>query len=85
MIRNLFGVTVFLATISIASFGQNILSRDDLVHWAHNVQKYGPAQAQIAWQKTDEALAQLAPQAGQEILLTCTYDDFAWVKKVYAA
>lgn len=85
MIRNFFGITVFLITISIASFGQNVFGRQDIQSWAHNVQQQGPDQARIAWQKTDQALAELVTHAGEETFLTCTYDDLVWAQNVYVA
>lgn len=85
MIRNFFGIAVFCITIAIASFGQDIFGRNDIIVWAHAVQEQGPARVNVAWQKTDQALAQLVTNAGQETFLTCTYDDLAWATKIYTA
>ncbi len=83
MIRNFFGIAVFLITIAVASFGQHVFGRDDIIVWAHVVQEQGPERAQIAWKKTDAALAQLVTNAGEETFLSCTYDDLAWATHLY--
>ena len=83
MIRKFVSVAIFLATISVASFGQDVFGRNDIVAWAHVVQEHGPEQAKLAWQRTDHALAQMVTNAGEETFLTCTYDDLGWAKKIY--
>lgn len=85
MIRNFFSIAVFLATITVASFGQDVFGRNDIIAWASVVQEQGPERVYVAWKKTDAALAQLVTNAGQESFASCTYDDLAWARKVYVS
>jgi formaldehyde-activating enzyme involved in methanogenesis len=82
MIRRFFTLLVFTATINLAAFGQHIFGRDDLIHWAHEVQKHGPAQAKIAWAKTDRVLASITPNAGSE-KVSCFFEDLQFPTKIY--
>jgi len=83
MIRSFLSVAVFTATITLASFGQNIFGRNDIIHWAQVVQANGPHRAQVAWAKTDAALAQLAPDAGVETPQTCSFETLQWPMQLY--
>lgn len=84
MIRRFCSVFVFMTTISLAAFGQNIFDRDDLVAVAHHVQKEAPKHAAIAWHKTDTALAALVTEAGPGSEPMCYIDDPAVFQKIYA-
>ena len=82
MIRRLFALCVFSATVTLASFGQGVFGREHLIVWAHEVQAKGPKQAQIAWRETDKLLASLAPEAGSEYNY-CTFETLAWATHFY--
>jgi hypothetical protein len=84
MIRRFFGMIIFTATVLVASFGQNLFGRSDLVNWAHTVQKEGPKHASNALNKTDDFLSHLSPSAGIESPDSCT-PDIDWAKVLYKA
>lgn len=73
MIRKFLSVAIFTATITLASFGQDVFGRNDLIAWAYVIQEKGPQRVEIALQKTDEALAQLAPEAGGPQPAVCMF------------
>lgn len=85
MIRKFIHVTIFTATISLASFGQEIFGRDDIIHLAERIQKQAPQRVEVALAKTDEALAQLVPEAGSAAPQICTFDNLHWTLKTYKA
>lgn len=83
MIRKFVSVVIFTVTVGLASFGQDVFGRNDIIHWAHQVQAQGPKQAAIAWEKTDAALAQLAPEAGSGLQSVCNIDNLEWVLRIH--
>jgi hypothetical protein len=60
MIRRFIGMMIFTVTVSMASFGQDVFGRDDLVVWAKHIEVQGPKHAVIAMKKTDRFLTELS-------------------------
>lgn len=71
MIRKFISLSIFLTTISIASFGENYFGRNEIAAWAKNIQVEGPTHAQIAMKKTDRFLNELSTKAGTETPRVC--------------
>lgn len=83
MIRKFFGMMIFVATITLASFGQNIFGRSDIDHWAQAMQhqnaqsKTGSkaGMAANALKKTDVFIQDIVTQSGSGPAMTCSFDD----------
>ena len=82
MIRRLFALCIFSATVTFASFGQEVFGREHLINLAHEIQAKGPEHAEKAWHETDKLLASLAPEAGSERNY-CAIETLAWAKYLY--
>lgn len=82
MIRRLFALCIFSATVTFASFGQEVFGREHLIVLAHEIQAKGPAKAQKAWKETDKLLASLSPEAGSEHNY-CTFETLDWARQLY--
>lgn len=82
MIRRLFALCVFVITVTLASFGQQVFGREHLIVLAHDLKTEGPQKARTALHQTDVLLASLAPQAGVGNAF-CTLDSLEWAQHLY--
>jgi hypothetical protein len=85
MIRRFLGMIIFTTTILIASFGQNIFGRDDLISWMKTAQAEAPRHANRAMEQTDEFLSHLTPSAGSEADSVCTFETLEDAQTIYKA
>jgi hypothetical protein len=85
MIRRFFGMVIFTTTILIASFGQNIFGRDDLITWMKTARVEAPRHASKAMERTDVFLSHLTPSAGSEASSVCTFDSLNDAQTIYKA
>jgi len=82
MIRRLATMIVFSATILLAAFGQHIFGREDIVRMADHMREEGPRYVEVAWERTDKALSELVPEAGQEARTVCSFSSLEWANKI---
>jgi hypothetical protein len=84
MIRRILTMTIFTATVLLAAFGQDVFGRNHLISLADRARTDAPRHIEMAWNKTDKALAQLVTEAGTEPTSSiCSYDSLDWAIKSY--
>ncbi len=82
MIRRLATMIVFISTVLLAAFGQHIFGREDIIRAADRMRQDGPHYVEVAWNRTDKALAALVPEAGTEVLSVCSFSSLEWANKI---